>query len=204
MTAYPLNLRDRDISTYKFRGFLWNGANEMIKFGGDKGVHVYERMIIVQCENVIPEDKRDSTLLDRMYAERDGILYKLVQALRDFIGRGYKFEIPEVCELENERYKVENSSVLTFYNECCCERKQAYDSCTRSTMYKVFKAWAKSNGEFAPSKPNFWKELADYLTDGDVDKLFKSSKGYVYPVFTVTVETKTTYREAYGYDNVVS
>ncbi len=174
----------------------------MIKFGGDKGVHVYERMIIVRCENVIPEDKRDSGLIDKLYAERDGIIYKLVYALRNFVGRGYKFEIPEVCELENERYKVENSSVLTFYNECCCERKTSTDNCTRPKAYKIFKAWAKANGEFAPSKYKFWEELADYLTNGDSDKLFKKYNGDYYPVFTVTIETKKEYSAVYGFDSV--
>ncbi len=202
--SVSVEFKGRDIFTYKFRGFLWNGANEMIKFGGDKGVHVYERMIIVRCENVIPEDKRDSGLIDKLYAERDGILYKLIQGLRDFIRRGYNFEIPEACRQENERYKVENSSVLTFYNECCCERKTPVDGCTRPIMYEVFKAWAKANGEFAPSMHKFWDELACYLTGGNVKKLFKKSNGNICPVFTVTVETKTTYREAYGYDNVVS
>ena len=33
------------------------------------------------CNNVIPKDKQDKFLLDKMYAERDGIVYKAIMAL---------------------------------------------------------------------------------------------------------------------------
>lgn len=127
-----------------------------------------------------------------------------IAALTKYIRSISYGDVLTAMDAAEKGYKVENSSVLTFYKECCCEREKAYDGCTRSKMYEVFKAWAKANSEFVPSKSKFWEELAGYLTSGEVDKLFKSSKGYVYPVFTVTVETKTTYREAYGYDNVAS
>ncbi len=192
--SIPIEFKGRDIFTYKFRGFLWNGANEMIKFGGDKGVHVYERMIIVRCENVIPEDKRDSALLDKMYAERDGIIYKLVYALRDFICRGCRFEIPEVCRLENERYKIDNSSVLMFYNECCCDRITTVDDCTTAKLYEVFKLWAKENGEHTPTKKAFWKELEDYFTGEKKEKLKKVVDGVYYPTFTLNAEMQNTYK----------
>lgn len=123
-----------------------------------------------------------------------------VNALRDFIQRGYRFVIPEICQIENQKYRTENSSVMTFYNECCCERKTAKDNCTAQKLYDVFKAWAKTNGEYAPTKQGFWKELSDRLTNGDKDKLLKIIRGIRYPTFTLTTEAKTTYKEAYGYD----
>lgn len=67
-------------------------------------------------------------------------------------------------------------------------------------LYDVFKAWAKTNGEYAPTKQGFWKELSDRLTNGDKDKLLKIIRGIRYPTFTLTTEAKTTYKEAYGYD----
>lgn len=200
--SIPVEFKGRDCFQYSYRGLLWFGTNEMPKFGGDKGDHVYERMIIVRCDNVIPEEKRDSAIVDKMYSERDGIILLLVNALRDFIHRGYRFEVPEICQIENQKYRTENSSVLMFYNECCCERKNTVDNCTRSKTYDVFKAWAKASGEFVPPKQQFWKELADCLADGDRDKLFKKYNGVYYPVFTITSEAKTIYREAYGYDTL--
>lgn len=198
--SISVEFKHKDQFQYSYKGLLWFGANEMPKFGGDKGDHVYERMIIVRCDNVIPEEKRDSAIVDKMYSERDGIIVLLVNALKNFIQRGYRFEIPEVCQIENKKYKTENSSVMMFYNECCCERKTAKDSCTVVKLYEVFKAWAKATGEYIPAKQSFWKELAGYLAGGDKDKLLKTIQGVRYPTFTLTIEAKTTYREAYGSD----
>ena len=89
---------------------------------------------------------------------------------------------------------------MMFYKECCCERKTAKDNCTAQKLYDVFKAWAKTNGEYTPAKQGFWKELARYLSDGDKDKLLKTIQGIRYPTFTLTMEAKTAYKEAYGYD----
>lgn len=198
----PLNMefKGKDHFQAKYTGFFWFGANEMPKFGGDKGDHVYDRMIIVSCNNVIPPEKQDKKLLNKMYAERESIIVLLVNALKKFIERQYKFNIPESCKLSADEYKVANSSALMFYNECCCERKTAKDNCTAVKLYEVFKAWAKASGEYAPTKQGFWKELAGYLSDGDKDKLLKTIQGIRYPTFTLTTEAKTTYKEAYGYD----
>lgn len=201
--SIPIEFKGKDHFQYSYKGVLWFGANEMPKFGGDKGEHVYERMIIVLCDNVIPEEKRDSAIVDKMYSERESIIVVLVNALRRFIQRGYRFEIPEKCQLENQKYRIENSSVMTFYNECCCERKVPKDSCTKQKLYDVFQAWAKANGEYAPSKQVFWKELAGFLTGGDRDKLLKTIQGVRYPTFTLTKEAKETYTEVYGYDRIL-
>lgn len=200
--SIQVEFKHKDIFSYFYKGVLWFGANEMPKFGGDKGKHVYERMILIPCNNVIPENERDSTIVDKMFEERRGIMVLLVNALKRFINRGYKFIIPEECKFENEKYKIENSSVLKFYNECCCERIKAKDNCTTARMYEVFKAWAKSAGEFAPTKQNFWKELADNFADGDKNKLVKTIQGIQYPIFTITKETKEMFCAVYGYDHV--
>ena len=51
--------------------------------------------MVVRYPNVIPKDKQDKQLLDKMYAERDGIVYKAVRALQTVIRNGYRFSDPE-------------------------------------------------------------------------------------------------------------
>ena len=41
----------------------------------------------VNCLNSIPKEKQDKLLLDKMYAERDGIFYKAVLALQKKFGK---------------------------------------------------------------------------------------------------------------------
>ncbi|WP_405277069.1 phage/plasmid primase, P4 family, partial [Methanobrevibacter sp.] len=68
--------------TYRYRGILWFCANQLPKFSGDDGEWVYDRIAPLFCNNVIPPEKRDKLLLEKMYAEREGIIYKFVMALK--------------------------------------------------------------------------------------------------------------------------
>lgn len=195
-----VEFKGRDSFEYKYKGLIWFCTNQLPRFSGDKGDHVYDRIITVRCNNVVPKEKRDKYLLDKMYAEREAIVCAAVHALKGVIDSGMKFDIPEACDVEKERYRVENSPVLTFYKECCCEREQA-DNCTCARMYDVFKAWCNDNSGYTPKKSEFRQELADCLAGGDISKLIKKVKGERYFTFTVTAETKRTYEKYYGFDN---
>ena len=115
----PIQMKHGDFYTIKFNGLMWNCGNELPRFGGDKGPHVYERFVIVRCDNVIPEEKQDKQLLEKMYAEREAIVVLAVEAVRKVIANGYRYDIPESCETNNLAYQLENSPVRTFYEECC-------------------------------------------------------------------------------------
>lgn len=56
--------------------------NCLPKFGRDDGEWVYNRIMLVEYNNVIPLQKQDKHLLDKLYAERNGIVYKAIMALK--------------------------------------------------------------------------------------------------------------------------
>ena len=103
---------------YTYGGLLWFCMNRLPKFGGDDGQWVYNRIMVVNCPNVIPRCKQDKQLLDKMFAERDGIVYKAVMALRTVIDNGYRFSEPESVENARQDYRNSNSSVISFAEEC--------------------------------------------------------------------------------------
>lgn len=72
---------------FKYEGMLWFCMNRLPKFGGDDGKWVYDRIMQVECRNVIPKEKQDKMLLDKMYAEREGIIYKCIMALKNVISK---------------------------------------------------------------------------------------------------------------------
>ena len=39
---------------YFYKGFLWFCMNRLPRFGGDDGQWVFDRIMIIHCENVIP------------------------------------------------------------------------------------------------------------------------------------------------------
>ncbi|HNX65079.1 MAG TPA: phage/plasmid primase, P4 family [Oscillospiraceae bacterium] len=186
----------------RFNGVLWFGMNELPKFGGDRGEWVYNRIIPFVCSNVIPENEQDKEITDKMYAERETIIFKAMHAAKQVIDNGFKYDIPECCQAVKDDYRIENSPTLQFYYECCQQRMGSIkDNCTCSKVYKVFQAWCKDNSRgFCPSVREFRKELSELLTDGDVKKLEIIKEGIRYYAFTLKLEVKNEYAEQYGHD----
>ena len=61
---------------FTFNGLLWLCMNRLLKFGRDDGKWVYDRIMVVDCPNVISKEQQDKQLLRKMYAERRGIVEK--------------------------------------------------------------------------------------------------------------------------------
>jgi len=161
----PIENKFKNIFSYTFKGLTLYAMNQLPLFGGDKGKHVYDRIIIVRCDNVIPDDKRDPNLEAKLFAEREGIVHKCVHALRTAIKNNYKFSEPPVCEELRREYMRENSAVIEFWSECVEPRvpREHYKT-TAETMYKAFCFWNDEQGnKFKPSSKEFRKEVCSWL-----------------------------------------
>ena len=158
----------------KYKGVLLFCCNELPKFGGDKGDHVYERMIIINCRNIIPAEKRDCDLIKKMYAEREAIVFKAVRALKKFIANGKRFNIPKCCEAETKKYKVGNDNALRFLEECTIirERNPSYnDVLTCGNMYRAYKSWVEEEGEaYKCPLSDFIKAACSFYGSADKDE----------------------------------
>ncbi len=152
--------------SYTYGGLLWFCMNRLPRFGGDNGKWVYDRIMIVECQNVIPLDQQDKQLPDKLYAEREGILFKAVEALQTVIRNGYRFSESPAVTRARETYIRENSSPVEFFHECMCRRKdQDYsDRCTVSTIYNVYRRWCSNNQNGYPkSRSDFRSALVEHL-----------------------------------------
>ena len=190
---------------YTYNGLLWFCMNKLPKFGGDDGKWVYNRIMVVNCPNVIPTEKQDKELLDKMYAERNGIVYKVVKALQTVLANGYRFSEPESVSVAREQYRLENNTITSFYEECMCEREEGKitDGCTTGKVYKVYKDWCRDNNNgYAKSYREFRVRLADYLGTTFEDMIVKRSSGTFYKEYTLTQECKKEYASAYGFDDI--
>lgn len=125
--------------SFQYRGLLWFCANALPNFGGDRGSWVYERIIPIKCDNVIPRAEQDARLLDKMFEERAAIIADvLIPAAKRAINNGYRFTVPAVCADLLEKYKKENPPAVSFYYERC-EMRKADDPCKdRFTCAEVY------------------------------------------------------------------
>jgi len=192
---------------YTYNGLLWFCMNRLPKFGGDDGQWVYDRIMVVECKNVIPKDKQDKTLLDKMYAEREGIVYKAVKALQTVISNSYRFSEPDFVSKARDTYMCENNTVISFYHECMAERPQpgtVKDTCTTGKVYDVYKAWCHDNNNgYAKTAKEFRDTLAGMLGSTFKGMTIHTDKGTCYRDLTLTIDAKQQYQREYGYDELL-
>lgn len=190
---------------FTYNGLLWFCMNRLPKFGGDDGEWVYSRIMQVDCKNVIPPEKQDKLLLNKLYSERTGIVYKAIIALRQVISNGYAFSEPQSIKNARKAYIAENNTVISFFQECMHKRPNGkiQDSCTTGRVYDVYRAWCGDNNHgYAKTAKEFRDELSAYLGVQYVDLITRRGKGgNFYKSFTLTLEAKENYRRAYGYDD---
>ena len=166
-------------------------------FGGDRGSWVYDRIIIVRCDNVIPENRQDKQLVEHLLEEKEYIVSLAIRCLRQVINNGYRYNIPASCTLLNEDYQTENNSFLLFMKECVVDRKpygKIRDNCTTKKMYDVYEAWCKDNNNGYKETKREVNKLLDEMGKGET----KKTNGYIYyKAITLSEETKKAYKNEY-------
>ena len=190
--------------------FIYNGTmlycmNRFPKFGGDQGHWVYDRILPVECVNVIPKEERDPELLNKLYAEREGIVRKAVLALPEVINNKYHFTEPQIVTEAREKYRNQNISAVYFWISCMTKRPypgKIEDKSSMSKVLDVYRKWCRDNGEYASSDKEFRECISEYLGK-PYGELIKKLHGISYfSDYTLSIETKNTYRAVYGVDSL--
>lgn len=151
---------------FVFNGFLWFNTNAFPSFGGDKGKWVYERIIPIECNNVISKDKQDPNLFKKLVAEKNGIINKALNALDELIENNFKFDINEKILKTRKQYQEDNSSVLQFISEVCRPLiKGSRERTKKAAFYEYYKQWCVLNNYHPKSKVNVKQELEAALDE---------------------------------------
>jgi len=152
--------KGKDIFSFIYDGFLLCNANQLPYFRGDRGIHVYERFLIVICNNVIPKEKRDPLLLDKLLMEKDIIASVSMRYLRDAIQRGYIFSESDSMKSAREEYIVNNNSLLAFVKEGC---EIGQGTILRSQFNRMYKIWCKINNVQPERNKDIEPQLNEHL-----------------------------------------
>ena len=172
-----------------------------LNFGGDRGSWVYDRIIIVRCDNVIPEEKQDKNLIEHLLEEKEYIVSLAIRGLKQVIDNGYKYNIPASCKGLNEDYEIENHSFRAFYKECVIDRptpNKIEDKCTTAKFYKVYEAWTRDNNNGYKETKREVNKLLNEMGKGET----KKTNGYWYYIaITLNEATKKEYESVYNPNN---
>ncbi len=175
--------KGKDPFTFHFKGILWFLANQLPLFGGDKGDHVYNRWILINCKNSVPQEQQIKNLQDLMFEERDSFCIKALRAFRQAIADNYTFNVPDSSKSAIHEYKRKNSSVRTFIEECCVPFDTTCLNKDLSTgkMWANFKLWCSNNNYYIPNKSEFKHELANIANVDEDDLINHTRDGDFYP-----------------------
>ncbi|MDL2317711.1 phage/plasmid primase, P4 family [Eubacteriales bacterium OttesenSCG-928-A19] len=144
---------------FNFRPFarLMFSCNKVPRNYGDRSEGFFRRLIIIPVERIIPAEKRDSSLLDKMALECDGILMWALDGLRRLMANNYVFSETALTNHELQRYRVESNSALSFADECCQLLPDV--ECSREEMFLAYREYCTKNGLKAMSQTTFNREI---------------------------------------------
>lgn len=132
---------------FLYKGFLWFNCNKLPRFGGDTGKWVYDRIMPVYCNNVIPKEEQDPLLFEKMLKEKNTIILFALQELEKVISNNYHFVEPKSMQEERLKYEIENNTFLSFIHECCYIKDDIMPSMRlkRSTFKEAYDKYIKLN-----------------------------------------------------------
>lgn len=123
---------------------LWiHGNDKPYVSADDKGV--WNRLVLIPFNNVIPPDKKDPDLLNKLKAELPGILTWAILACRVWIESGEKhIEVPKLFKDEAVKYRDSTDTLGLFLEEICILGPTK--KVVPSALYTRYKEWCIDNG----------------------------------------------------------
>lgn len=181
---------------YTYGGLLWFCMNRLPRFGGDDGKWVYERIVQVPCTHIIPLEQQDKRLLDKLMTEQEGIVYRMVIALKTVIAGGYRLTEPDSIKADRHRYQEENSTVITFFQDCMkpLASDDKHHLCSAMKVYTAYQGWCRDNNRgYAKTAREFKAELAAHLGIAPKNLTVRHKEGMVYRSYTLTPDAADAY-----------
>lgn len=174
--SVPIEAKGEQAFAYTFPGAIVVACNGLPIFTDDKGIHLYERLLIVPCIHSLKEKDRDSELLEKMKKEEAAIIIWALEGLHRLIDNGFKFTESESCQITREEYHKNTDNIYRFILENGYLVTGDYeDKILRSDFDKRYEDWASSqysDSRWIVKKSNIPKRLAGFgviTTLGNVD-----------------------------------
>lgn len=139
---------------FRYKGLILIACNNLPVFDDDKGEHMAERLMLLDCRNVIREDKRDPYLSEKLLKEKDAIFHWALKGFERFKKNKYRFSECESSKALMDRYRKRYDSLYAFIT----------DNYDRSEDYHA-----------TVKKTDFANEYLQYCTQNDITALSKKN-----------------------------
>ena len=146
MGEIEAELKGKQAFSFMYRGGITFTCNNMPYIKDDKGSHMFERMLIVPCDNVIPVDERDPLFLSKIKKEAEGVILWALEGLERLISNGFKLTKSSRCEQAMDDYKAKNDTFYNFLRETYDITGNPKDRIKKTELEERYTKWANENG----------------------------------------------------------
>lgn len=140
--------------TPKFK--LWVATNHKPLIRGTDHA-IWRRIHLIPFAVIIPKEKQDRNLADRLIAELPGILRWSVEGCLYWKQIGLK--MPNEVYQATANYRKEMDVLGAFISECCIESPGF--SAQATSLYQAYTAWAQRSGERTITQTEFGRSLSE-------------------------------------------
>lgn len=125
-----------------FKIFMATNHKPVIK-GNDHGI--WRRIKLVPFTVTIPYEERDPNLMQKLRAEREGILNWMVDGC--LLWQKERLGEPEAIRIATGEYQEEMDEIGMFIQECCILDTTGHLRVVSSVLYKGYLDWCERNSE---------------------------------------------------------
>ncbi|WP_343828292.1 DNA primase family protein, partial [Clostridium subterminale] len=151
--------KGKDPLSIHYRGLMMFSANHIPSFNGDLGRHVFERINIIPCNNVIPAEKRDKLFHEKILQEKDYIFKWALEGLERLINNDFRFTQSKKMIEAKEEYSLDVDSVRAFIRRSYDITESKQDRCKTKTVYEEYNNYCLEEDLIPVSKKNFKPRL---------------------------------------------
>ena len=126
---------------YQFPGAFWIFCNRLPYFQDDRGQHLMERLKIVPCEHTVPDEERDTDLINKLSLEKAGIFQWAMAGLYRLMENNYHFSKCEACDLARIDYHKKADNLWRYVTEEYIITKNKTDRIKRSVFDESYSDW---------------------------------------------------------------
>lgn len=168
----------------KFKLLISANRKPVIR-GNDDGM--WRRVVLIPFDVQIPKDEVDKQLPEKLWAERSGILNRLLDGLSDFLARG-ALDPPAAIQASTQDYRDESDLMGAFVREALTVTREPVDSELTGALFDAFLVWCQRAARTPVKRETFTRRMVKTAHDFGFEKGKASSSIYV------GVQVKPEYR----------
>lgn len=147
-------LKGKQSYNFTFTGGIMIACNNLPYFADDKGNHVFDRMLILPCTNVIPASKRNKGLIEELMEEADAIFAWGLEGLHRLIKNNFEYTKCNAVDEVITDYRNNIDTLYHYVNSECQITENKMDRIKKTEFEENYTQWCERNGYTPVSKKN--------------------------------------------------